>query len=75
MAAGQPGVLILRPEKDQKTTPPTNAAPTLHPSQEGVLLRNGDILTGTLQTIQSNIVTWKHPDAAAPVQLKIPSIA
>ena len=25
VAAGQPGVLILRPEKDQKAAPPTNA--------------------------------------------------
>src|SRR4051812_7904945 len=75
IAAGQPGVLILRPDKEQKLAAPTNAAPTLHPSQEGVLLRNGDILIGALQTIQSNIVTWKHPDAAAPVQLKVPSIA
>jgi hypothetical protein len=69
------GVLILRPDKEQKAAPLTNAPPALRPSQEGVLLRNGDVLAGTLQTIQSNVVTWKHPDAAAPVQLKIPSIA
>lgn len=73
--AQAPGVLIIRPGKEQTVTSTTNAAPTLRASQEAILLRNGDILGGTLQSIQSNLVTWKHPDAAAPVELKIAGIA
>jgi hypothetical protein len=68
-----PGVLITRPQKEEKLVA-TNT-PSIRSFQEAVLLRNGDILAGTLQGIQSNIVTWKHPDAANSVELKIPAIS
>jgi hypothetical protein len=67
------GVLITRPQKEEK--PKATNAPMVRGSQEAALLRNGDILAGALVGIESNIVTWKHPDASGPVQLRIPSIA
>jgi hypothetical protein len=70
----QLNALILRPQPEEKAAPATNA-PSIRGFQEAVLLRNGDILAGSLQGIQSNIVTWKHPDAANAVDLKIPAIS
>jgi hypothetical protein len=69
----QPGILITRPPKEEQ--PIGTNAPAIRGFQEAVLLRNGDVLAGSLQGIQSNVVTWKHPDAAAPVELKVPAIS
>jgi hypothetical protein len=70
----QPGVLILRPQQEQKPKP-TNTAPTIRGLHEAALLRNGDILAGALVGIRSNTITWKHPDAATTVQLNLPAVA
>jgi hypothetical protein len=73
-AQGAPGVLILRQQPEEQTKP-TNAAPSIRGLQEAVLLRNGDILGGALVAIQSNNITWKHPDAASAVELKLPAVS
>lgn len=76
LAVGQGGaqVLITRPAREEKP-PITNATPTIRGNHEAILLRNGDILAGSLLAIQSNTITWKHPDAASPVELKLPAIS
>jgi hypothetical protein len=74
--AGRAQILITRPANEEKPAATNTAGVTaVRGSQEAALLRNGDVLAGSLQGIQSNVVTWKHPDAAAPVQLKVPAIS
>jgi hypothetical protein len=76
VAAGQAvaQVLITRPVREEKP-PPTNPPPTIRGNHEAILLRNGDILAGSLLGIVSNTITWKHPEGAAPIQLKLPAIS
>ena len=69
----QPGVLITRPVRAE--APPTNAPRVLRGFQEAALFRNGDILAGSLIGIGSNTISWKHPDAAEPVRLRMPLIS
>jgi hypothetical protein len=72
----QPGILITRPARPaQKTEPVQAVPPTINSSMEAALLKNGDILAGALIGIQSNTITWKHPDAAAPIQLSLPQLS
>src|SRR5687767_13438032 len=67
-----PGVLITRPAKPEPKA--TNIAPVVRGFQEAALFRNGDVLAGLLVSISTNTVTWKHPDAPAPVQLRLPLV-
>lgn len=69
-----PGVLITRPVKEQKP-PSTNNLSNLRTSQEAALFRNGDLLAGSLVGLSSNVVTWKHPDATAPVELAVKALS
>jgi hypothetical protein len=69
----QPGVLILRPQKEEK--PKATNSMVGRGFQEAALFKNGDVLAGTLLGIQSNLVVWKHPDAQKAVELTAAMLA
>jgi len=73
-AFAQSGVLILRPRADQASAN-TNTPAAPRTFSEAALFKNGDALAGSLQSIRSNIVVWKHPDATEAVELSRPMIS
>jgi hypothetical protein len=67
--------LLIRGPKEAEQSPATNSPPIARGTQEAAVFRNGDALAGTLVAIRSDTVTWKHPDAKAPIELNVPALA